>query len=96
MSGTLIADLVAECKALIERTHRPDGYNIGFNVGEAGGQTFDALPRDPPVCRGCGESPGRGAGSCAGEVGVLKRGGWAGPVIRNRSGENPEVIFLSS
>jgi hypothetical protein len=62
MSGTLIADLVAECKALIERTHRPDGYNIGFNVGEAGGQTFDALPCDPPVGWGCAGIPGAGYG----------------------------------
>lgn len=24
---------------LVERTHHPDGYNVGANVGEAGGQT---------------------------------------------------------
>lgn len=31
--------LVEEAKALLDRTHRPDGYNIGINVGEAAGQT---------------------------------------------------------
>jgi diadenosine tetraphosphate (Ap4A) HIT family hydrolase len=33
-------DLISECKKIIEETFpTPDGYNIGFNVGEAGGQT---------------------------------------------------------
>jgi diadenosine tetraphosphate (Ap4A) HIT family hydrolase len=32
-------DLIGECKKIIEEKSRPDGYNIGFNVGEAGGQT---------------------------------------------------------
>jgi diadenosine tetraphosphate (Ap4A) HIT family hydrolase len=32
-------DLIGECKKIIEETFQPDGYNIGFNVGEAGGQT---------------------------------------------------------
>ena len=32
-------DLIGECKKIIEETFWPDGYNIGFNVGEAGGQT---------------------------------------------------------
>jgi diadenosine tetraphosphate (Ap4A) HIT family hydrolase len=33
-------DLIGECKKIIEETSpTPDGYNIGFNVGEAGGQT---------------------------------------------------------
>ena len=31
--------LLHECKALIESNFSPDGYNIGFNVGEAAGQT---------------------------------------------------------
>jgi diadenosine tetraphosphate (Ap4A) HIT family hydrolase len=31
--------LIGECKKIIEEKFRPDGYNIGFNVGEAGGQT---------------------------------------------------------
>jgi diadenosine tetraphosphate (Ap4A) HIT family hydrolase len=28
-------------EGLIEKEHRPDGYNIGFNINEAGGQTID-------------------------------------------------------
>jgi diadenosine tetraphosphate (Ap4A) HIT family hydrolase len=35
---TLLA-LIDECKAVIEENFTPDGYNIGFNVGEAAGQT---------------------------------------------------------
>ena len=35
-----IMDLVAEVKNLLdERDPRPDGYNVGFNAGEAAGQT---------------------------------------------------------
>lgn len=34
--------LVAPARQLIEANgHRPDGYNIGFNVGSAAGQTID-------------------------------------------------------
>lgn len=32
-------DLIPDCKKILEEMYRPDGYNIGFNVGEAGGQT---------------------------------------------------------
>jgi diadenosine tetraphosphate (Ap4A) HIT family hydrolase len=32
-------DLISGCKKILEEMYRPDGYNIGFNVGEAGGQT---------------------------------------------------------
>jgi diadenosine tetraphosphate (Ap4A) HIT family hydrolase len=32
-------DLISGCKKLLDEMFRPDGYNIGFNVGEAGGQT---------------------------------------------------------
>jgi len=32
-------DLVAGSKKLLDERCRPDGYNIGFNVGLAGGQT---------------------------------------------------------
>jgi diadenosine tetraphosphate (Ap4A) HIT family hydrolase len=31
--------LVPQVKALIERAHAPDGYNIGMNLGKAAGQT---------------------------------------------------------
>ena len=31
--------LIDECKEVIEKNFRPAGYNIGFNVGEAAGQT---------------------------------------------------------
>lgn len=31
--------LVDEAKALLDREHKPDGYNIGINVGESAGQT---------------------------------------------------------
>ena len=30
---------VAEVKKHLDGTHRPDGYNVGFNAGEAAGQT---------------------------------------------------------
>ncbi len=38
-----LMDLVAVVKARLEREYRPDGYNIGINVGEAGGQTVAHL-----------------------------------------------------
>jgi diadenosine tetraphosphate (Ap4A) HIT family hydrolase len=31
--------LVRDVQARVGREHRPDGYNVGVNVGEAGGQT---------------------------------------------------------
>jgi diadenosine tetraphosphate (Ap4A) HIT family hydrolase len=31
--------LIDECRAVIEKDLEPDGYNIGFNVGVAAGQT---------------------------------------------------------
>ena len=31
--------LVDEAKALLDKKYKPDGYNIGINVGEAAGQT---------------------------------------------------------
>jgi diadenosine tetraphosphate (Ap4A) HIT family hydrolase len=33
-----LVDLLAEARALIQRQHSPDGYNIGVNVGKAAGQ----------------------------------------------------------
>lgn len=34
---------VSIAKAAVEARHRPDGWNIGVNVGTAGGQTIDHL-----------------------------------------------------
>lgn len=34
-----MASLLVETRALLERAHRPDGYNIGINDGPAAGQT---------------------------------------------------------
>jgi diadenosine tetraphosphate (Ap4A) HIT family hydrolase len=31
--------LLDETKAMLDREHRPDGYNIGINNGKAAGQT---------------------------------------------------------
>lgn len=31
--------LVDEVKRALDATHRPDGYNVGFNAGESAGQT---------------------------------------------------------
>jgi len=36
--GAILA-LVTECRGLVEEKYSPDGYNIGFNVGIAAGQT---------------------------------------------------------
>jgi diadenosine tetraphosphate (Ap4A) HIT family hydrolase len=33
-----VLDLLNEAQRLIQREHSPDGYNIGVNVGKAGGQ----------------------------------------------------------
>lgn len=35
--------LVDEVKRGLDRSHRPDGYNVGFNAGEAAGQTVPHL-----------------------------------------------------
>lgn len=32
-------DMVEACKQILDETHRPDGYNIGINCGEAAGQS---------------------------------------------------------
>ena len=31
-------DLLAQVKALLDEQHAPEGYNVGWNVGHAGGQ----------------------------------------------------------
>ena len=35
-----VMSLVSETRTRIERDHRPDGFNVGVNVGHAGGQTI--------------------------------------------------------
>ena len=37
--GEAIFDLVNKCKELLDEKYNPDGYNVGVNVNEAGGQT---------------------------------------------------------
>jgi diadenosine tetraphosphate (Ap4A) HIT family hydrolase len=34
-----LLSLLDEAKQLLDRLHRPDGYNIGVNVGDCAGQT---------------------------------------------------------
>lgn len=34
-----VFELTKECKKLLDKKYSPDGYNIGFNVNYAGGQT---------------------------------------------------------
>jgi len=38
--GQAMLVLINECKAVIEENFRPAGYNIGFNIGRAAGQTI--------------------------------------------------------
>jgi len=40
-----ILELVNEVKRKLDAELRPDGYNVGFNAGEAAGQTGDAPAR---------------------------------------------------
>ncbi len=35
-----ISDLVYKCKDYLDETYKPDGYNIGVNIGEYAGQTI--------------------------------------------------------
>jgi diadenosine tetraphosphate (Ap4A) HIT family hydrolase len=38
-----IWELVDEMKTIIDRDYNPDGYNVGVNIGEAGGQSVPHL-----------------------------------------------------
>ena len=38
-----LLDALAEAKAIVDRQHQPDGYNIGINHGAAGGQSVPHL-----------------------------------------------------
>src|ERR1035437_4517718 len=35
--------VVSDVKAILDERHQPDGYNVGFNAGQAAGQTIDHL-----------------------------------------------------
>ena len=37
---TAINDLTFEIKKILDKQYQPDGYNVGVNIGEAGGQTI--------------------------------------------------------
>ncbi|MGF1546842.1 MAG: HIT family protein [Thiotrichales bacterium] len=39
-----VSELLDEAKQFIETKHQPDGYNIGTNIGEAGGQSRTHVP----------------------------------------------------
>ena len=36
---TSMFELSKEVKVILDKKYKPDGYNVGFNVGEYGGQT---------------------------------------------------------
>lgn len=38
-----VMTLVNEVKRQLDKSHRPDGYNVGFNAGDAAGQTVPHL-----------------------------------------------------
>ncbi|MBN8761466.1 MAG: HIT family protein [Thiobacillus sp. 65-69] len=38
-----LLNMLARAKAVVEKHHQPDGYNIGINHGPAGGQTVPHL-----------------------------------------------------
>ena len=40
---TAVWALVDEMKTIIDKEYRPDGYNVGINVGEAAGQSIPHL-----------------------------------------------------
>jgi len=40
---TALFDLVARCREIVAERYRPDGWNIGVNVGPAAGQTVPHL-----------------------------------------------------
>ncbi len=34
-----MADMIEECRTILEDNFHPQGYNLGYNIGEAAGQT---------------------------------------------------------
>ena len=53
-------ELVWQAKAKLDADFRPDGYNMGVNVGQAAGQTImHPYLSDPPLSRGHGAAERR-------------------------------------
>jgi diadenosine tetraphosphate (Ap4A) HIT family hydrolase/HKD family nuclease len=77
---TALNDAIAVARAAIESAgHRPDGYNVGFNVGEAAGQTVPHLHVHViPRYRGDMEDPRGGVRHVIPSKGNYLRGGTAG------------------
>ena len=72
---TAIMQLVNRVKTVIDSTHRPDGYNVGFNVGDAGGQTvFHLHVHVIPRFNGDMEDPRGGVRHVIPERGNYKKG----------------------
>lgn len=72
---TAIMQLVNRVKTDIDSTHRPDGYNVGFNVGDAGGQTvFHLHVHVIPRYNGDMEDPRGGVRHVIPERGNYKKG----------------------
>ena len=70
-----IMDLVSRMKAFIDAVHNPDGYNVGFNVGHAGGQTvFHLHVHIIPRYHGDMEDPRGGVRHVIPERGNYKKG----------------------
>jgi diadenosine tetraphosphate (Ap4A) HIT family hydrolase len=56
-----IWELVDEMKVIIDRDYKPDGYNVGVNVGKAGGQSVPHIHIHMiPRYTGDMENPGGG------------------------------------
>ncbi|MDO9036019.1 MAG: HIT family protein [Methanoregula sp.] len=84
-----LISLIDACKDVIETEFSPAGYNIGFNVGEAAGQTVmhchcHVIPRYVGGCAGCT----RGSeGGCAGA-------GRISPALNGRTYQVPDIIWI--
>ena len=35
--------MIAECKSIVSEVYKPDGWNVGINIGSCAGQTVDHL-----------------------------------------------------
>jgi len=54
-----VLSLLNRAQRLIQKQHAPDGYNIGVNIGKAGGAVSNARSRqfNPSLRRRCSKSP---------------------------------------